>query len=71
VPRAARLRAADDRELPLAVGDGSRLLGTSVVLHWRSAVGHGGLWLTPFDLPREILRALAVHLAAGGRAVGQ
>lgn len=52
-------------------GEGSRVLGRSVVLHWQGAGQAGGrpgtLWLTPADLPCEALRALRVGLVAGQR----
>jgi hypothetical protein len=59
------LRLADGSRQSFRPGTGTRLLGTSVVLHWE-APGHGGsLWLAPADLPRETLRALAVRLVTG------
>ena len=70
-PGAGCLRLADGQELPFQPGTGSRLLGASVVLHWRSAGRSGSLWLTPADLSREQLRALAVCLVATGRPVAQ
>ena len=65
--RGGRLRLTDGRWLPCTIGTGSRLLGSSVVLHWRAAGRSRALWLTPADLPRETLRSLAVRLAAGRR----
>jgi hypothetical protein len=48
---------------PCAVHAASRILGGSVVLHWRARSGQRhGLWLTPLDLPRQTLRRLAVRL---------
>lgn len=64
-PGASQLRFADGSERPFVAGAGSRLLGSSVVLHWQSPGRSGAAWLTPADLPRETLRALAVQLVAG------
>lgn len=62
---ASHLRFADGSQRSFVAGTGSRLLGSSVVLHWRSPGRSGAAWLTAADLPRETLRALAVHLVAG------
>ena len=62
-----RLRLGDGRWLTCSTGTGSRLLGSSLVLHWRAPGRSGALWLTPVDLPRETLRSLAVRLAAARR----
>jgi hypothetical protein len=70
-PGAGHLRLPDGRQLPCRPGTGSRLLGTSIVLHWRSPGGSGSLWLTAADISRERLRALAVCLAAAGRPAAQ
>jgi len=53
------------QSLELAPGRGSRLLGPSLVVHWQAHGRTGAVWLTPGDLPREILRSLAVRLVAG------
>ena len=53
------------RSLVLPAGPGSRLLGSSVVVHWQSPGRSGALWLTPADLQRETLRSVAVRLVAG------
>jgi hypothetical protein len=70
-PGAGCLRFPDGRQQPFRPGAGSRLLGTSVVLHWQSPGRSGSLWLTPADLSREQLRALAVRLVAAGRPAAQ
>jgi hypothetical protein len=70
-PGAGCLRFRDGRQQPFQPGAGSRLLGTSVVLHWQSPGRSGSLWLTPADLSREQLRALAVRLVAAGRPAAQ
>jgi hypothetical protein len=59
------MQFADGARLGCQPGPGSRLLGSSVVLHWQAAARTGALWLTPADLPRQTLRALAVRLVAG------
>jgi hypothetical protein len=71
VPGAGCLRFPDGRQLPFQPGAGSRLLGNSIVLHWQSPGRSGSLWLTPADLSRAKLRALAVHLVAAGRPAAQ
>jgi hypothetical protein len=52
-----------------ATGPRARVLGRSVVLHWRGADGAGTLWLTPFDVPRDALRAARVRIQAARAAV--
>jgi hypothetical protein len=47
-----------------ATGPRARVLGRSVVLHWRDAGGTGSAWLTPADLPHEVLRAIRVRVQA-------
>jgi hypothetical protein len=69
-PTGGSLRQRDGRDLPFVLGPGSRLLGTGVVLHWRAPGRSAALWLTPADLPRELLRRLAVRLVAA-RTDGQ
>jgi len=77
-PRALELGApggtlwlADGRCLPFTLGPGSRVLGPTVVLHWQAVGRSDALWLTPLDLPRDVLRTLAVRLVAGGRPAGR
>jgi hypothetical protein len=62
------LRFGDGRREPCRVGPGTRVLGPTVVLHWVAPGHSAALWLTPADLPREVLRGLAVWLVARGRA---
>lgn len=47
-----------------ATGPRARVLGRSVLLHWRNADGTGTAWLTPADLPSEVLRAIRVRVQA-------
>ena len=56
--------AGRDAAVP-ATGPRARVLGRSVVLHWRDAESTGTAWLTPADLPREVLRAIRVRVRAG------
>ncbi len=52
-----------------AMGPRARVLGRSVLLHWRGAEGAGTLWLTPLDVPRDTLRAARVCIQVGRAAV--
>jgi hypothetical protein len=52
-----------------ATGPRARVLGRSVVLHWRGADCAGTLWLTPLDVPRDALRAARVRIQAARSAV--
>jgi hypothetical protein len=65
-----RLRYRDGRQVPFVVGPGSRVFGSTVVLHWQTADRSDALWLTPADLSHEALRRLAVRLVAGDRPGG-
>ena len=67
VPECA-LRFSDGQRVPCRVGPGARVLGATVVLHWVSPGRSEVLWLTPADLPRDVLRTVAVWLVARGRA---
>jgi hypothetical protein len=60
----SRLRFGNGHAVPFVLGPGSRVLGSTVVLHWQSADRADALWLTPADLSREALRRLAVRLVA-------
>jgi hypothetical protein len=62
------LRFGDGRRVPCRVGPGTRVLGATVVLHWVSPGCSESLWLTPVDLPRDVLRTVAVWLVARGSA---
>jgi len=53
------------QSLEITPARGSRLLGPSLVVHWQARGRSGALWLVPGDLPREMLRSLAVRLVAG------
>jgi hypothetical protein len=45
-------------------GPGARVVGRSVLLHWRDACGPGTAWLTPADVPAYALRAIRVRIQA-------
>jgi len=68
-PTGAWLRFAAEGRQVFRRGRGTRLLGSSVVVHWEVPGRSGALWLTPADLPRERLRALAARLIASDRPV--
>jgi len=55
--------AGRDVTIP-ATGPRARVLGRSVLLHWRDSAGSGTAWLTPADLPSELLRAIRVRVQA-------
>jgi hypothetical protein len=57
-PSVGRLRFGDGHAVPFVLGPGSRVLGSTVVLHWQSADRADALWLTPADLSHEALRRL-------------
>jgi len=58
----------DGQRVPCRVGPGTRVLGSTVVLHWVAPGCSAALWLTPADLPRDVLRTVAVWLVARARA---
>jgi hypothetical protein len=61
-----RLQLADGRWIDADLGRGTRLLGPSVVLRWQAEGRTFGAWLTAAELPRPVLRSLAVRLRAQG-----
>jgi hypothetical protein len=65
-PAGWRLQLADGRWIEVGLGRGSRLLGSSVLLHWRARGCSFRAWLTPVDLPRPVLRSLALRLRVHG-----
>ncbi|MDQ1243276.1 MAG: hypothetical protein QG550_2528 [Pseudomonadota bacterium] len=69
-PHGWRLLLADGRRIDANLGRGTRLLGPSVVLHWRAEGRSYRAWLTAADVPRPLLRSLAVRLLAQARVVG-
>jgi hypothetical protein len=54
-----------------ATGPRARVLGRSVVLHWRDGGTSATAWLTPLDLPREVLREIRVRVQARRPAAGR
>jgi hypothetical protein len=74
--RSARLRFAAgpdgptvsvDGHLAVRIGTGSRVLGRSVLLHWRGPRRSGRRWYTPVDLPPPVLRRLRAAIRRAGR----
>jgi hypothetical protein len=64
-----RLRLSDGRAVAAVLQPGSRVLGSSVVLRWKTGRRVLSAWLTGWDLPPDRLRELTVRLlASGGRA---
>jgi hypothetical protein len=70
-PDGWRLQLAEGHWTEAALGRGTRLLGPSVVLHWQAEGRSFGAWLTPADLPRPVLRSLALRLRAHGSWAAQ
>jgi hypothetical protein len=69
--RVLRVRLRDDGPFPAVLGGGTRLLGPSVFLDLRFAVGGRQVrcrrWLTVFDVPADTLRRWTVVLPTCGR----
>jgi uncharacterized protein (TIGR03382 family) len=68
-PGGVDVRLADASASLRATGPRARVLGRSVVLHWRGGDGAGTMWLTPFDVPRDALRATRVRIQAARATV--
>ena len=69
--RPLALDIAPDAGALLRLGPGSRVLGSTVVLHWQSPQTSGAVWLTPADVPRQALHGLVVSLVAGRARAGR
>ena len=69
-PHGWHLLLADGRQIDADLGRGTRLLGQSVVLHWHADGRSYRAWLTAADVPRPLLRSLAVRLLAQARVIG-
>ena len=62
-----RLEFRDGSTLIADLGAGTRLLGRSLVLHWRVSEGSFARWLTPWDVDDGQLRKVTVRLACAAR----
>jgi hypothetical protein len=69
-PHGWHLLLADGRRIDAVLGRGTRLLGPSVVLHWQAEGRSYRAWLTAADVPRPLLRSLALRLLAQARVIG-
>ena len=66
-----RLQLPGGRWIEVGLGRGTRVLGPSVLLHWQARGRSFGAWLTPVDLPRPVLRSLALRLRVHGSQAGR
>ena len=62
-----RLEFRDGSTLIADLGAGTRLLGRSLVLHWRVSERSFTRWLTPWDVDDGQLRKVTVRLACAAR----
>ena len=62
-----RLEFRDGSTLIADLGAGTRLLGRSLVLHWRVSGRSFTRWLTPWDVDDGQLRKVTVRLACAAR----
>lgn len=62
-----RLEFRDGSTLIADLGAGTRLLGRSLVLHWRVSGRSFARWLTPWDVDDGQLRKVTVRLACAAR----
>jgi hypothetical protein len=62
-----RLEFRDGSTLIADLGPGTRLLGRSLVLHWRVSERSFARWLTPWDVDDGQLRRVTVRLACAAR----
>ena len=62
-----RLEFRDGSTLVADLGAGTRLLGRSLVLHWRVSERSFARWLTPWDVDDGQLRKVTVRLACAAR----
>ena len=58
-----RLEFRDGTSATAWLGGGTRVLGRSLMLHWRWADRSTARWLTPWDVDDRQLRTVAVRLA--------
>lgn len=62
-----RLEFRDGSTLIADLGAGTRLLGRSLVLHWRVSGRSFARWLTPWDVDDGQLQKVTVRLACAAR----
>jgi hypothetical protein len=62
-----RLEFRDGNTLVAGLGTGTRMLGRSLVLHWRVSDRSFARWLTPWDVDDGQLRKVTVRLACAAR----
>jgi len=62
-----RLEFRDGSAVVAGLGAGTRMLGRSLVLHWRVSGRSFARWLTPWDVDDRQLRSVAVRLACAAR----
>jgi hypothetical protein len=62
-----RLEFRDGSTLIADLGAGTRLLGRSLVLHWRGSGQSFAHWLTPWDVDDGQLQKVTVRLACAAR----
>lgn len=62
-----RLEFRDGSTLIADLGAGTRLLGRSLVLHWRVSGQSFARWLTPWDVDDGQLQKVTVRLACAAR----
>lgn len=62
-----RLEFRDGSTLIADLGAGTRLLGRSLVLHWRVSGWSFARWLTPWDVDDGQLQKVTVRLACAAR----
>jgi hypothetical protein len=65
-----QLALADGRVVAAGLLPGSRLLGPSLLLRWRTGQGVRSAWVTTWDVPAARLRDLRVRLMASSIAAG-
>lgn len=65
-----RIRFRDGSVVSATPGSGTRVLGPTVVLHWDAGARSGRTWLSPFDLPRAVLRTMILRIRGAAPGCG-